>query len=100
MFIVHVTCHVKPDAIDDFITASGANHRGSRQEPGNLRWDLLRDTQDSCIFYLHEVYDDEAAFKAHQQTEHYFTWRDTVVDLLTGPRSSHKSHSVLPDPWM
>ena len=47
-------------------------------------------------FFLYEVYRDEAAFKAHQQTEHYLTWRQTVADWMAQPRQGVKHSSIFP----
>jgi quinol monooxygenase YgiN len=42
-----------------------------RDEPGCLRFDVMRDRDDANRFYLYEVYRDEAAFEAHRQTPHF-----------------------------
>jgi quinol monooxygenase YgiN len=43
----------------------------SRTEPGNIHYIPHRDPQDPRAFVLYEQYDDEAAFKAHGETEHF-----------------------------
>ena len=99
MYVVFVRIHVVPDRIDAFLDACADNHRHTRQEPGNHRFDVLRDTGDPQACYLYEVYDDEAAFRAHQQTDHYLRWKETVAPLMAEPRQAHKANSVLPEPW-
>lgn len=44
-----------------------------RGEPGNLAFLIHRSPDDPQDFFLYEQYRDEAAFLAHQQTEHYLT---------------------------
>ncbi len=82
--IVHV--RVKPEHIDAFIAASRANHEASVQEPGNRRFDVLQDAEDPARFVLYEAYVSAEDAAAHKQTRHYFTWRDTVADMMAEPR--------------
>jgi quinol monooxygenase YgiN len=43
----------------------------SRAEPGCLFYQPHRSPQDSRLFYLYEQYADEAAYKAHMDSEHF-----------------------------
>ena len=65
MYAVLVHIRVKPGAAAAFLDACAGNHRGSRQEPGNRRWEVLRVVGDPERFILDEVYVSEEAFKAH-----------------------------------
>jgi autoinducer 2-degrading protein len=96
MYAVIVRIRLKPGTADAFLRACEDNHRGSRQEPGNRRWDVLRVIGEADRFLLDELYVDEAAFKAHQQTAHYLRWKDAVADLMAEPRSADKAERVLP----
>jgi quinol monooxygenase YgiN len=42
-----------------------------RAEPGNLRWDVWRDTAHPERYVLDELYRDAEAAAAHRQTPHY-----------------------------
>jgi autoinducer 2-degrading protein len=42
-----------------------------KEEPGCLQFDILTDQEDPLKLMLYEVYADEAATKAHQQTPHF-----------------------------
>lgn len=46
----------------------------SRQEPGNLYYQAYQDPQEPLVFRIFEVYEDEAAFKAHGASEHFEKW--------------------------
>lgn len=46
----------------------------SRNEPGNQFYQAHQDPEEPHIFYIFEVYDDEAAFKAHGTYEHFEKW--------------------------
>jgi autoinducer 2-degrading protein len=93
MYVVCVTIHVKPENIPDFIPAILENARSTRQEPGNLRFDVLQVEDDPTRFFLYEVYYTKEDFAAHQQTAHYHAWRDVVQDWMAQPRQGarHKT---------
>jgi (4S)-4-hydroxy-5-phosphonooxypentane-2,3-dione isomerase len=96
MHVVCVTIVVKPGHEEEFIRATEANHRGTRQEPGNVRFDVLQREEDPSLFLLYEVYRDKEAFAVHQKTPHYLTWRQTVADWMAVPRQGVKHRSLLP----
>jgi autoinducer 2-degrading protein len=103
MYVVCVTVFVKPGHEEDFIRATELNHRSTLQEKGALRFDVSRAEDDPSRFFLYEVYQDKAAFEAHQQTPHYKTWKETVADWMARPRQGVKHHSLYPsdrdEPW-
>jgi autoinducer 2-degrading protein len=86
MHVTLVQVHVKPEHIDDFITATQRNHDASVQEPGNRRFDVLQAIDDPARFILYEAYADPADAAAHKDTPHYLSWRDTVADWMAEPR--------------
>lgn len=92
--LVHV--YVKPESAEDFIRATTSNHENSVREPGNLRFDVLQDPLDQSHFILYEAYQDEAAAKAHKETEHYLLWRDTVADMMAKPREGIPMLGLMP----
>lgn len=104
MYVVCVPVKVLPGQGEAFIELIRGNHEGSRQEPGNLRFDVLRAATppgegEPEQFFLYEVYRSPEDFAAHQQTPHYLEWRDAVVPLLAEPRQSTRYVSVFPEPW-
>lgn len=96
MFVVCVTSWLKSEKAEEFLAISLENARATRLEPGNLRFDVSRGADDANRFFFYEVYRDEGAFKDHQQTAHYFKWRDTVADWMAQPRQGLKFNSILP----
>ena len=77
--LVHV--RVKPERIDDFITASRVNHEVSVREAGNRRFDILQSPEDAAYFILYEAYATADDAAAHKQTPHYQRWRDAVAAM-------------------
>ncbi len=86
MIVATVHVFVKPECVDDFIGATIKNHEKSVEEPGNMRFDVLQATDDPGRFLLYEAYETQAAAKAHKQTSHYLTWRETVAPMMAKPR--------------
>jgi quinol monooxygenase YgiN len=79
MKILVVKIQLKPEYRDQFIQASYGDARGAvEDEPDCLRFDLLQDTKDPNVFYLYEVYKDDAAFQYHLTTPHFLAWRDAI----------------------
>ena len=79
MVCMLIEVHIKPSALDAFlkIIKHDAVH-SVKDEPGCLRFDVLRDTEDPYKFFFYEVYRDEAARLAHRQMPHYQDWADFV----------------------
>lgn len=97
MLVIHVHVRVLPDRFEDFHVATLANARASLQEPGVLRFDVIRDQADPTHVVLTEVYRDVEASAAHKETEHYATWRDEVAEMMAEPRTSTRFDTVFPD---
>jgi autoinducer 2-degrading protein len=97
MFVVTVSVRVKPEFIAGFIEAIKANGRGTRTEPGNLRFDVLQNPADPAEFMLYEVYRAEEDLRSHQQTEHYLAWRSKVEGWMAEPRKGSKWTPVFPE---
>jgi len=101
MYVVCVQVHVHENRVREFTEAILDNARSTRKEPGNVRFDVLRREQDPTRFLLYEVYRTAADFAAHQQTPHYFRFRDAVADWMAEPRVGVRHESVFPpdDAW-
>jgi autoinducer 2-degrading protein len=94
MYIVVVTIFVRPERAADFIAATLDNARNTRREPGNIRFDVARGEEDPNRFLLYEVYHKKEDFAAHQQTPHYFRWKEAVTDWMSQPRQGVKHAPV------
>ena len=96
MTVTCVSVKVKPEHIEDFISATIENHRNSIQEPGNLRFDVLQNASDPSSFTLYEAYRTEEDAAAHKNTAHYAAWRDAVAPWMAQPREGVKHNVVAP----
>lgn len=96
MFVTVVEVKVKPEYLAAFIAASEQNHLASVQEEGNCRFDVLQSADSPDAFILYEAYETEAHAKAHKETVHYLTWRETVAEMMAEPRQGRVFHSIKP----
>ena len=98
MLAMWVKVRVKPGERERFLQAIEVDALGSeRDEPGCLRFNVLRDQQDQNVYYFFEVYRDEAALEAHRAAPHYAVWR-AAADTLDGPTEAIRCDSVFPSP--
>jgi quinol monooxygenase YgiN len=82
-FVLAVGLVVKPDQVDRFMSMLLANAKAAREtEPGCRQFDVLVDPKDRARVMLYEVYEDEAAFQAHQQTPHFKRYIAEAIPLL------------------
>ncbi len=88
MYVVSVTVFVKAEFVDRFLEATLENARGTRHEPGNVRFDVLQADAEPPQFLLYEAYLTQEDFAKHQQTIHYLKWKDTVAEWMAQPRQA------------
>jgi len=97
MFALVVSLKVKPDMRDRFLAAAEDDSTCSaRDEPGCLRFDVLQDNAEPDHYFFYEVYRDEAAFEAHEQTPHYPRWRAASAEVLAEPASVTRATTLYP----
>ena len=51
-------------------------------EPGCLQFDVAQDPKNPTRFVMLEVYKDDAAIKAHQESQHFKDFRPVVGELV------------------
>jgi quinol monooxygenase YgiN len=81
-FVLVVNIRIKPDSVDVWMKKAAENARAARNEPGCRQFDVLVDPSDRTRVMLYEVYDDEKAFEAHQQTPHFKKYVAEAVPML------------------
>jgi (4S)-4-hydroxy-5-phosphonooxypentane-2,3-dione isomerase len=96
MIVTCVYVHVKPEALEEFIIASEANHFASVKEPGNIRFDFVQQADDPYRFMIYEAYESEEAAAAHKNTAHYLKWRDSVQEMMAESRKGVRYNILYP----
>src|SRR5262249_25385430 len=98
MLAIWVKARIKPEMRQKFLHAIEVDALGSeRDEPGCLRFNVLRDAQDENVYYFYEVYKDQASLDAHRAAPHYAVWR-AAADALDGPTEAVRCEPVFPSP--
>ena len=82
MFVLVVNIRIKPENVDRFMKLLADNASAARKEPGCKQFDVLVDPKDKTKVMLYEIYNDEKAFEAHQQTPHFKKYVAEAVPLL------------------
>lgn len=72
-FALAVTWEAKPGEADQVAALLSRMAEAVRSEPGTLVFLPHRSKENEHVFFLYELYRDEAAFTAHQQTQHFKT---------------------------
>jgi quinol monooxygenase YgiN len=95
MFVLLVNIRIKPEHVERWMPLALENAREARKEPGCRHFDVLVDPADRSKVLLYEIYDDEKAFEAHQQTPHFKKYLTEAVPLLAS-RERHVWKRALP----
>src|SRR5712691_656929 len=82
MFVLSVELRIKPENVESFMAKALENAAQSRKEPGCRQFEVLVDPKEPTRAMLYEVYVDEKAFDAHQQTAHFKKYLAEAVPLL------------------
>jgi quinol monooxygenase YgiN len=91
-FAIVATFEIAPGRMEEFLPLLLAHRdRCLKDEPGTLRFEVLRPRNEENSVLLYEVYSDDAAFKVHWDGAHVARMRaetDGMVTKLTGIRCS------------
>lgn len=83
MFVVTVEFLIAPQHVAAFEPLMAANAAASvRDEPGCSQFDVAWDPTGKPLCFLYEIYDDEAAFKAHLASAHFKDFDAKVADMI------------------
>ena len=82
MFVNAVDLDIVPAERENYLAAIKENGAAAAREPGCRRFDILNLASDPNHFLLYEVYDNEAAFKAHRETEHFKKYAATTAKMV------------------
>lgn len=95
MYVVTVLFKIHPANYGAFMQAMVGNARTSLQdEPGCHQFDVCEGPAGEHVVYLYELYDDEAAFRAHLATPHFLQFNE-----LTLPWVAAKSVATYQRAW-
>lgn len=92
-YVVLATWIAEPGEEEAVAAAIDALIAPSRAEPGNLVYQPHRDPDDPRRFLLYEQYVDEAAYRAHGESEHFqrHAVRDAIPRLQARERAFYET---------
>ena len=88
MYVIAGFHRILLECLPEYLENVKQHARNSASEPGCIRYEVLQDADDPGVISLYEVFEDEAAFKAHQAAEHYKWW----MELSRGWRDGAALH--------
>lgn len=84
MIVLHAVFPLDPDTRDEALDMIAELAEKSRAEPGMIDYRPAVDVEDPNVVRFFERYEDEAAFEAHSQTDHFQEFEAALPDLLAG----------------
>jgi autoinducer 2-degrading protein len=82
MYVNAVDLDIVPAEREKYLAAITENGAAAAKEPGCRRFDILNLASDPNHFFLYEVYESEAAFKAHRETEHFKKYMAATANMV------------------
>jgi quinol monooxygenase YgiN len=97
---VHVVAYVDviPPSKDDGAALLKSFREASRQDDGNLRFELLQRKNRPNQFVILETWRDQSAFDAHAKAAHTGRFRETLQPLLGSPYDARPHKGLVTDP--
>jgi len=84
MIVLHATFPLDPAKRDEALDRIADLVEQSQAEDGMIDYQAATDVSDPNVVRFFEQYEDEAAFEAHTQTDHFQEFEAALPDLLAG----------------
>jgi autoinducer 2-degrading protein len=94
MYVAAVHIFVKPESVDEFMELILADQEGTLAEPGCVRFDVVRSTEDPNEFLIWEVYLDADAAAFHKTTPHYLDFKERMPAMASKDRYADRYEGV------
>ncbi len=85
MIVIHSTITFDPDRAEEARELVRELAAASQREPGAIRYRAMTDLDDEHTVRFFEQYEDEAAWRAHAESDHYRAFVDRLPDLVDEP---------------
>jgi quinol monooxygenase YgiN len=84
VIVLHAAFPLDPATRDEALDLIEDVAEQSRQEDGMIDYRAATDVADPNLVRFFEQYEDQAAFEAHSQTDHFQEFEARLPDLLAG----------------
>ncbi|MCL7749509.1 putative quinol monooxygenase [Halalkalibacter alkaliphilus] len=85
MVIIHAYLHVLSDKRIQFLNMTNEIVKYSREEEGNISYELLESAKDPNLFVLVEKWKDEGSLTVHEGFEYFKKYVSKITDVLAEP---------------
>ncbi|PEE44785.1 putative quinol monooxygenase [Bacillus pseudomycoides] len=85
MIIIHAVFQVDPAKQQAFLEEIQPLIHGSREESGNVSYDLYKDTEKENVYTMVEVWQDAEAVASHNTSKHFTSFVSKANQFLTAP---------------
>ncbi|MED3994518.1 putative quinol monooxygenase [Peribacillus frigoritolerans] len=85
MIIIHAVFHIDPTKQQSFLDELGTLINASREESGNISYNLYKDTEKEHTFTMVEVWQDAAAVASHNTSNHFTSFAAKASNFLIAP---------------
>lgn len=85
MIIIHANLHVKADQEQAFLEAAKTVVAASRQEDGNVSYNLKKSTDHEGQYTMVELWKDAAAIQSHNTSTHFQTFSKQAAGFMAAP---------------
>lgn len=85
MIIIHAVFNINSAKHDAFLEEIQPLIAASREESGNISYNLYKDTEKENVFTMVEVWQDTQAVASHNSSEHFTSFVGKAKDFLTAP---------------
>jgi len=84
MIVLHASFPIDPDKREEALDLIENLVEQSQAEEGMIDYRATIDLNDRNMVRFFEQYEDEDAFEAHSQTDHFQAFEEKLPDLLAG----------------
>jgi quinol monooxygenase YgiN len=85
MIIIHAGFKVNKEKEEEFLEEIYRLIDASREESGNISYDLMKDTEKTNEYMMVEVWKDQEAVQNHNESEHFISFMKKAPQYLAAP---------------
>ncbi|MEM5014835.1 putative quinol monooxygenase [Metabacillus indicus] len=85
MIIIHAGFKVLSEKEADFLSEIRPLVAASREEDGNISYDLMKDTETAGTYKMIELWKDAQAVELHNSSEHFKAFSGKAMQFLAAP---------------
>ncbi|QWC23374.1 antibiotic biosynthesis monooxygenase [Bacillus haikouensis] len=85
MIIIHAHFQINPEKEAAFLEEMQALVAASRNEDGNVSYDLMKATDADHTYTMVEIWKDQAAVEAHNTSSHFTSFAGRAPEYMAAP---------------